>query len=110
MTEKEIDEWRSDWLLNYSEPEDAQDHQNIREMNEIFDLALSALRPAKPQVTNGLLSCPFCGGDASFGECHTTKPITYFVNCVECLASTNQLSPCIGLPKEEAARDWNQRV
>ena len=57
-----------------------------------------------------LKPCPFCGGEAAFGECVRLKPVTYFVNCTECLASTNQLAPCHGLPKEEAAKDWNRRV
>ncbi len=54
-----------------------------------------------------LKPCPFCGGEAGIG----TGPRHFFVNCVECLASTNLLTPeGLVTTKEEAAELWNNRV
>lgn len=86
-------------------------HLRLTRLHEIYKAMRAAhIASAKGAKMGDLLECPFCGGEASYGECLSVKPITYFVNCTECLASTNQLSPCLGLPKEEAARQWNSRV
>jgi hypothetical protein len=55
-----------------------------------------------------LLPCPFCGGEVtSIG----TSPAGFFVNCPECLASTNILVPEVGAAtQEEAVREWNTRT
>lgn len=52
-----------------------------------------------------LLPCPFCGGEADFGQ----QIGGYFVNCVECLASTNVIVDH-RLTKQEAADKWNTRA
>lgn len=54
-----------------------------------------------------LLDCPFCGGIPSLG-----KGIGYtFVNCGECLASTNVLTAdAMQYTDEEAAELWNKRT
>lgn len=54
--------------------------------------------------TPSLSPCPFCGGEAAVGG----SPEGAFVNCVECLASTNILAPWNGLP-EDAIAEWNRR-
>ena len=54
-----------------------------------------------------LLPCPFCGGIAAFGA----GSDSVFVNCTECLASTNILIQDIGPETQaEAATAWNTRV
>jgi len=52
-----------------------------------------------------LLPCPFCGEDASIGR----GPRGWFVNCQDCLASTNQL---MNEPETEAEAiaAWNMRA
>ena len=53
-----------------------------------------------------LKSCPFCGGDASIGD----SGDYHFVNCAECLATTNLLTiDAMQYTKEEAAERWNTR-
>lgn len=55
--------------------------------------------------TTHLLPCPFCGGEAALGAIERHA----FVNCVECLASTNILTEP-GCSKEQAAETWNKRA
>ena len=64
--------------------------------------------------TTTLLPCPFCGGEAGMGEAMAGpwRPQKWFwVNCCECLASTNQLTgESARFTAEEAIAAWNQRV
>lgn len=55
-----------------------------------------------------LLPCPFCGGEAAYGKT-LGDPAHHFVNCVDCLASTNRLTGC-GDSKENAMESWNNRT
>jgi transcription elongation factor Elf1 len=57
---------------------------------------------------NNLLSCPFCGGDASVGFCGQGLGF-YFINCSECNASTDQLSG-YNFTLIEARLLWNKRT
>ena len=53
-----------------------------------------------------LLPCPFCGGPADFGVSRQFS----FVNCIECMASTDVLlGDGAKYTKEEAAASWNAR-
>jgi len=56
-------------------------------------------------MTDALKPCPFCGEDASIGR----GPRGWFVNCQDCLASTNQL---MNEPETEAEAiaAWNARA
>lgn len=56
-------------------------------------------------TTDELKPCPFCGGEAAIGA--TLKG--EFVNCVECLASTNVLLQD-ATTKAEAVAAWNRRT
>lgn len=58
---------------------------------------------------NNLLTCPFCGGEAEIGSVEEYIETHYFVNCVECLASTNVLVNSHMTTKEEAIELWNTR-
>jgi Lar family restriction alleviation protein len=51
-----------------------------------------------------LKPCPFCGGEAALGG----GPDGAFVNCTDCLASTNVLHPH-GDTDDEAIAAWNTR-
>lgn len=54
-----------------------------------------------------LLPCPFCGGDAAYGG----DGKTWFVNCADCLVSTNILIDAVAPEtKEHAAAAWNRRA
>ena len=52
-----------------------------------------------------LLPCPFCGGEAHLGS----QPGGAFVNCTECMASTNVLTG-IANSEEDAVAAWNRRA
>lgn len=58
-------------------------------------------------MTPYLLPCPFCGGKAATGG-----GVNYsFVNCTECMASTNVLLADGHQPTlEEAIAEWNTRA
>lgn len=56
-----------------------------------------------------LKPCPFCGStEVSFGS-QGTRPVHRFVNCCDCLASTNVLASN-GSTVEDAAEAWNRRA
>lgn len=60
-----------------------------------------------------LLPCPFCGGEASIGEgsLSLNGDRYYFVNCADCLASTNILIPeSAPYTKQMATKYWNRRT
>jgi Lar family restriction alleviation protein len=62
-----------------------------------------------------LKPCPFCGSKKiGFGVNTLETPRWWFVNCTDCLASTNNLIPDNGLAEEEskvqAAEAWNRRA
>lgn len=59
------------------------------------------------QVSEQLKPCPFCGGDAGVG-----KGFGYwFVNCTDCMASTNIVLGDSLMPTEaEAIAAWNKRT
>jgi len=51
-----------------------------------------------------LKPCPFCGGEAGLGKGKDGP----FVNCTECLVSTNVLVP-LAQTIDEAIGEWNRR-
>jgi len=57
------------------------------------------------EMNDGLLPCPFCGGDAARGR-STDGP---FINCMDCLAATNLLVPR-GQSVDDAVAAWNTRA
>jgi Lar family restriction alleviation protein len=58
-------------------------------------------------IINGLRECPHCGGRASVGR----QKEAYFVNCVDCLASTNLLiQEAMPETEAEAIEQWNART
>ena len=73
----------------------------------LLTVPVTNLRPAAPPP---LRPCPFCGGAAAYGQCHADGEPWHFVNCTDCLASTNQLTGHAARPtREEAATAWNLR-
>ena len=58
-----------------------------------------------------LKPCPFCGGEAGTGTQHDPDGDFAFVNCTECMASTNVL---LGqqwrFTEAEAIAAWNTRA
>ena len=57
------------------------------------------------EQVNKLKPCPFCGGEAGVGSGKGGS----FVNCIECLASTNILTDA-KLDEFEAVDCWNTRA
>lgn len=55
---------------------------------------------------DGLLPCPFCGGDAEILPTGTTEPRWFTVQCKECFAEP----PEDMATKEEIVMYWNKRV
>lgn len=54
-----------------------------------------------------LKPCPFCSGDAAMGS----GPNYHFVNCIDCMASTNLILADSHMPTEaEAITAWNTRT
>lgn len=54
-----------------------------------------------------LLPCPFCGGEASTGQ----GKAYFFVNCIDCMASTDVLlAESREWSKAEAIAAWNRRA
>ena len=63
---------------------------------------------ARQKNKDGLLPCPFCGSyNNSFGS---KGGYHYFINCCDCLASTNVLIDDFKATKEEAIEVWNARA
>ena len=59
-------------------------------------------------VTEDLLPCPFCGGEAHYGS---TADNYWFVSCADCMASTDQLLiDQRRYTHSEACNLWNRRV
>ena len=58
-----------------------------------------------------LKPCPFCGGSADVGEQFDPDGAYYFVNCTECMASTDVLlGQQSGYTEAEAIAAWNRRA
>lgn len=60
-----------------------------------------------------LLPCPFCGGQADFGQVADSEidPNSggEFIDCSQCHASTALVFPLKGDVKRELIERWNQR-
>lgn len=54
-----------------------------------------------------LKNCPFCGGEASLseGQMGSARAIAYFVECIECAATSDMLFSTV-----EAIEKWNSRI
>ena len=57
-----------------------------------------------------LLPCPFCGGEAGVGTQYDPDGPFAFVNCTDCMASTNTLlGQQYAFTEAEAIAAWNNR-
>ena len=56
---------------------------------------------------SALLGCPFCGGDAHYGE--NTDEGLEWIECSKCKACTTAMAPLMEDVKELLAEAWNQR-
>ncbi len=68
---------------------------------------------AREEIEKNLLPCPFCGGRAGIGTQYESNVHEHFhfVNCQDCLASTDQLNGDANrYTMEEAAELWNHRT
>ena len=61
-----------------------------------------------------LKPCPFCGGEAEFGQCFFTEDNEYagaeFISCMQCDATTAPVFPCVDDVKRLLMERWNKRV
>ena len=106
---------RVDWLVSGDDGEETFMKRLHKELAEIKAIPIEPLVMQK--TADGLLSCPFCGGEASIGTTRISDPMTaklnnrdngFFVNCKICGANNN----CLRLgyaTKEIAQHYWNTR-
>ena len=64
----------------------------------------------KHPPADALLPCPFCGGEAGVGTQYDPDGPFAFVNCTDCMASTNTLlGQQYAFTEAEAIAAWNNR-
>jgi len=63
-------------------------------------------RPSEVR-SDALLGCPFCGGDARYGE--NTDEGLEWIECSKCNACTTAMAPLMQGVKELLAEAWNRR-
>lgn len=89
----------------------------ILKLGDLLEKVSRVELPVMQKTAEGLLPCPFCGGEASIGTTRISDPMTaklnnrtngFFVNCKICGANNNTLH--LGYAtKEIAAHYWNTR-
>ena len=61
-----------------------------------------------------LKRCPFCGGEAEFGQCSLAEDNdnagAEFISCVQCDATTALVFPCMDEAKTMLMERWNKRA
>jgi hypothetical protein len=96
---------------------DSDSPQKVWDWVGLHIKAIPVELPVMQKTADGLLPCPFCGGEASTGTTRISDPMTaklnnrtngFFINCKICGANNNFLH--LGYATEEIAKHyWNTR-